>query len=152
MEVGLKIGLLAAVASGCVFTVITTLEGAVSKVVGGINASLYEHFFAGIIAIVAIGIMLARGSMDRDAAITVIPMSAIVGVLVLGAVAAIAFAIPRTGVMVGNFALVFGQLVFAVVLDTIGVGGLDRVPLTPQRILGLVIMVAGIYLVLPKEG
>ena len=152
MEEGMKIGLFFAVAAGGMFAIITTLEGAVAKVVGGMNASLYEHFVAGIIAIVAIGIMLARGSMDKGAAISVLPMSAIVGVLVLGAVAAIAFAIPRTGVTVGNFGLVFGQLVFAIVIDTIGIGGLERVPLTPQRIIGLVVMAAGIYMVMPKNG
>jgi transporter family-2 protein len=152
MEAGMKIGLLAAVGAGCMFAIVTALEGGVARLVGGINASLYEHFFAGIIAIVAVGVILLRGNMDKDVTISVLPMSAIVGVLVLVSVATIAFAIPRTGVALGNFGLVFGQLLVAIVIDTVGFAGLERVPLTPQRILGLLVMAGGIYLVLPKDG
>jgi bacterial/archaeal transporter family-2 protein len=152
MEESLKIGLIAALAAGCMFGIIVTLEGAVAKVVGGLNASILEHFFGGLIAFAAIGYMLIRKRVDWGATISVLPMSAIVGVLVFTAVATIAFAIPRTGVALGNFALVFGQLLVAVVIDTVGFGALTRVPLTPQRIIGLLVMAGGIYLVLPRNG
>jgi transporter family-2 protein len=152
MEEGLKLGLLAALAAGCMFGCVTALEGSVARVVGGINASLYEHFFAGIIAIVAVGVMFLRGNMEREATLSVLPYSIAVGILVLVSVAAIAFAVPRTGVALGNFALVFGQLLLAIIIDMVGFGGLERVPLTPQRVIGLLVMLGGIYLVLPKNG
>ena len=68
------------------------------------------------------------------------------------AVAAISFAVPRTGVAAGNFALVFGQLMIAALIDAIGFPGMGKIPLTPIRILGLLVMAIGIYLVLPREG
>lgn len=152
MEESLKIGLLAALAAGCMFGVIVSLEGAVSKVVGGLNASILEHFFGGLIAFTAVGYLLIRKRVDWGSTISVLPMSVIVGILVFAAVATISFAIPRTGVALGNFALVFGQMLVAVVIDMVGFGALERVPLTPQRIIGLLVMAGGIYLVLPRNG
>ena len=149
---GLKVGLLAALGAGSLFGVITAIEGAVGRVVGGINSSLFEHFFAGIIAIGILATIFIRGNIDREAALSVLPLSAFGGVLVLVAVAAISFAIPRTGVAVGNFVLVFGQLLIAVIIDTNGFLGIQRIPLTPARIVGLLVMAVGIYLVLPREG
>ncbi len=152
MEPGLKIGLIAALGAGCAFGIIVTLEGSISKVVGAINASVLEHFFGGCIAFALFGILLLRRRIELSTVGSVLPTSALLGILVFAAVAAVAFAIPRTGVALGNFAVVFGQLVLAVVIDTLGFGGLDKVPLSPQRILGLLVMVAGIYLVFPKHG
>ena len=152
MEAGLKLGLIVALAAGCIFGIIVTLEGAVSKVVGAINASVLEHFFGGIIAFSVVGILLIRKRVEWGAVRSVLPMSIIVGILVFAAVAAVAFAIPRTGITLGNFALVLGQLLLAVVIDTVGFGGLDRVPLSPQRIIGLLLMIAGVYMVFPKNN
>ncbi len=152
MEPGLKLGFVAALVAGCMFAVIIMLEGSISKVVGAINASLLEHFFGGTIAFGLIGILLIRRHVEISTVRPVIPLSAALGLLVFAAVAVTAFAIPRTGVALGNFAVVFGQLVLAVVIDTIGFGGLDKVPLSPQRILGLLVMIGGIYLVFPKHG
>ena len=152
MEASLRLGLIAALAAGCLFGIIVALEGAVSKVVGAINASVLEHFFGGSIAFIIVGILLIRGRVEFSIIRPVIPISIILGILVFAAVATVAFAIPRTGVALGNFAVVFGQLLLAVVIDTAGVGGLERVPLSPQRIIGLLVMIAGIYLVFPKHG
>ena len=152
MEASLKMGLVAALAAGCLFGVIVALEGAVSKVVGAINASVLEHFFGGSIAIIFVSVLLIQRRVVISEIRSIIPVSILLGILVFGAVATVAFAIPRTGIALGNFAVVFGQLVVAVVIDTVGIGGLERVPLSPQRILGLIVMMVGIYLIIPKNG
>jgi transporter family-2 protein len=41
----------------------------------------------------------------------------------------------------------FGQLTAAVAIDRLGLFGLDEVPLTPERILGVVLLLAGTVLV-----
>ena len=152
MEADLKYGLLAALMAGCMFAVIVTLEGVVSKVVGGFFASVFEHFFAGLVAFTVVGFVLVRRNINWSEITPILPLSMLLGFLVFAAVATIAYAIPRTGVALGNFVLVFGQLVLTVVIDTMGIGGLERVPLTPQRIVGLLVMVAGTYLVFYKKG
>jgi transporter family-2 protein len=152
MADGLKTGLVAALAAGSLFGIITAIEGAVARVVGGVNSSLYEHFFAGILAILILAILLTKGTLAFGNARSVLPLSAFGAVLVLIAVAAISFAVPRTGVAAGNFVLVFGQLMIAALIDAIGFSGMGKIPLTPIRVIGLLVMAVGIYLVLPRQG
>jgi bacterial/archaeal transporter family-2 protein len=44
-------------------------------------------------------------------------------------------------------ATIFGQLTTSVVIDRLGLFGLDEVPLTPERILGVALLLAGTILV-----
>ena len=44
-------------------------------------------------------------------------------------------------------ATVFGQLTASVVIDRLGLFGLDEVPLSPERILGVALLLAGTVLV-----
>ena len=148
----LNIGIVVAAITGGVFGVVTAIEGNIARSVGAINASLLEHAFAGFIAIPAILIIILSGRLDWQTAKSVMPASAVVGVLVLIAVAGVAFSMPRIGVTAGNMALILGQMTIVVLIDTIGVAGYPRVQLTIPRIAGLLLMVAGIYLVLPKNS
>jgi uncharacterized membrane protein YdcZ (DUF606 family) len=53
--------------------------------------------------------------------------------------------------MAGNMAIVFGQIAVAVVIDTLGLGGYDPIPLQPVRILGVILLGVGLYLALPRS-
>lgn len=44
-------------------------------------------------------------------------------------------------------ATIFGQLAASVAIDRLGLFGLDEVPLTPERVLGVVLLLAGTILV-----
>ena len=147
-----NLGVFVAAITGGVFGVVTTIEGAVARSVGAINASLLEHVFAAFIAIPAVIILILRGRMTWENTRQILPLSAFVGVLVLIAVAGVAYAMPRVGIAAGNLALLFGQMAVAFLIDTIGFAGYDKVPLTLPRIAGLVLMVIGVYLVLPRQG
>jgi transporter family-2 protein len=147
-----NIGVLVGAITGGVFGVVTTIEGAVARVVGAVNASLIEHVFAAMIAIPAVIYLFARGNLTWDNTRGILPVSAVAGVLVLVAVAGVAFSMTRAGVTAGNMALLFGQMVIAVLIDTMGWGGYERVPLNFSRIAGLVLMVIGVYLVMPRDA
>jgi len=43
-------------------------------------------------------------------------------------------------------------MAIAVLVDTIGVAGYDKVPFTLPRLAGLALMVIGVYLVVPRQG
>ena len=152
MQGRMSLGVIIGAITGGVFGVVTTIEGAVARSVGAINASLIEHFFAAFIAVPAVIFLFLRGNMTLDNTRSILPISALAGVLVLVGVAGVAYTMPRIGVTAGNMAMLFGQMAIAVVIDLIGVGGYEKVPLTLPRILGLVLMVVGTYLVLPREG
>ena len=138
--------------SGGIFGVVTSIEGTVARSVGPINASLIEHVFAACIAIPAVIILFIRGDLTWRNTRGILPISALAGVLVLVAVAGFAYSMSRIGVTAGNMALIFGQIAIVVLIDTIGVGGYDKVPLTLPRIAGLVLMAVGVYLVLPPQS
>ena len=148
----LNLGVVVAVITGGVFGAVTAIEGNIARSVGAINASLLEHSIAGLIAIPAVLIIILSGRLEWGTAKSVLPQSAIVGVLVLVAVAGVAFSMMRIGVTAGNMALFLGQMFIVVLIDTVGIGGYPRVPLSLPRIAGLLLMVGGIYLVLPRSS
>ena len=152
MQQRINLGVFVATIAGGVFGLVTTFEGAVARSVGAINASLLEHMFAGFIAIPAVIILFLRGNLTWNITRPILPIAALLGIFVLTAVAGIAYAIPRVGVTAGNMALLFGQIAVAVLIDTVGLLGYERVPLSLPRIVGLVLMVIGIYLVLLKQS
>lgn len=147
----LNLGVLVAAIAGGMFGLVTTFEGTVARAIGAINASLLEHLFAGFIAIPAVFVLFLRGNMTWSATRPVMPIAALSGILVLVGVAGIAFAMPRVGVTAGNMAMLFGQMTIVLLIDTIGFSGYERVPLTLPRIGGLLLMIVGIYLVLPRQ-
>jgi len=147
-----NIGVIVAGLTGMMFGGITTMEGYVGRQVGAVNASLIEHAFAALVAVPAVVFLFMRGNLTWEGTKSIMPISAIAGVIIIVAVAGVAYAMPLVGVAAGNMAMLFGQMAVAVVIDMIGVGGYDKVPLTLPRILGLVLMVVGVYLVLPRQS
>ena len=145
-------GILVAGITGIVFGGVTAVEGYISRSVGAVNASLIEHVFAAMIAVPAVIYLFMRGTLTWEGTKSILPISAVAGVLVLVAVAGVAYAMPRIGVAAGNMAMMFGQMTVAVIIDMIGVGGYDKVPLTLPRIAGLALMIVGVYLVLPRQS
>jgi transporter family-2 protein len=152
MQSRFRMGAIIAAATGGIFGIVTTIEGAIGRTVGAINASLIEHVFAAMIAIPAVIILFARGNITWDNTRAILPMSALAGVLVIIGVAGVAFSMSRVGVTAGNMAMLFGQMTIAVLIDTIGVAGYDKVPLTLPRVAGLVLMIAGVYLTLQRPS
>ena len=152
MQQRFNVGVIVAALSGCVFGVVTSLEGLIGRSVGAISASLIEHAVAALIAVPAVVFLFMRGTLTWDNTKGILPASAVVAALIIVAVAGVAYAMPRVGVAAGNMAMLFGQMTLAILIDTIGIGGYDKVPLSLPRIAGLVLMVVGVYLVLPRQG
>jgi transporter family-2 protein len=152
MQQRFNAGVIVAVLSGGGFGIVTTIEGFIARSVGAIGASLIEHAVAAVIAVPAVVFLFMRGTLTLDNAKGILPASAVVAVLILVAVAGVAYAMPRIGVAAGNMAMILGQMVLAVLIDAIGMGGYEKVPFNLPRIAGLVLMVAGVYLVLPRQG
>lgn len=152
MREPITLGVFVAVITGCVFAVVTTIEGYIGRAIGAINATVLEHLMAALVAVAAIAMILLRGGLTWESARPVIPASIVAGFLVIVAVGGVAYAIPRAGVAAGNMAMVLGQMALAVLIDTIGLAGYERIPLSLPRIAGLLLIAAGTYLVLPRSG
>jgi bacterial/archaeal transporter family-2 protein len=68
---------------------------------------------------------------------------------VMGAifVATVIVAAPRIGVAATTGLAIGGQIMLAVILDHYGLMGLERHPINPARLLGMVLLIAGVILV-----
>jgi bacterial/archaeal transporter family-2 protein len=60
------------------------------------------------------------------------------------------FAIPEVGSLVVIGAAICGQLIASTLIDTFGWFGLPPVTLSPGRLLGIVLLIAGVFLVQRK--
>lgn len=66
------------------------------------------------------------------------------GVVVISAVS---YAIPRVGVVTITFLIVAGQLLISALIDHFGWLGTDVRPLDPSRILGIIVLFIGVWLI-----
>ena len=137
---------------------IAALAGAVLPVQVGINTTLARHgkgavwaamvsFAVGTVALAAV--VMAQGDPIPDRAeIAAAPWWAWVGGA-LGAfyVAATIWAAPRVGAMLLFALVVAGQMAMSSGLDHVGGLGLPVNPFTPLKLLGILLIVAGVVLV-----
>jgi uncharacterized membrane protein YdcZ (DUF606 family) len=150
MTDGYQLGLLAAFGTGIVFAFVTVFEGVLGKAMGSVNAAVMEHIFGGLISVAVFIFVLTRGAIDLQLARKFLPLAALMGLLVLVAVMGVTFSFPKIGFATGNFLLVMAQISTAVIIDAVGVGGFERIPITIWRVLGFGLMGLGVYFVLPK--
>ncbi|HEY1606266.1 MAG TPA: DMT family transporter [Allosphingosinicella sp.] len=110
-----------------------------------VNAALIS-FLVGSIALAAVA--LALGVRPGAGAVRALPWYAWVGGL-YGAVfvAVAAFAAPRMGVTYFLMVAIAGQLIMALILDRLGAFGVPRVDISAMRVTGVLLVLAGAFLV-----
>ena len=142
--------ILAAIAGAFVSGTLVALQAPtnamLSRAVGSpVNAALIS-FAVGLLALIVV--VLALGVRPNGAEVRALPWYAWTGGL-YGAVfvAVAAFAAPRIGVTQFLMVSIGGQLAMALVLDRLGAFGLPKIDISPLRILGLVLVLAGASLV-----
>jgi bacterial/archaeal transporter family-2 protein len=151
MDAGLRVGLFAALGTGIGLGIVTTLEGRLGRAVGALNASILEHLLGGGLALALFVILLLSRKLEWGAVKGYIPLAGVLAVLVFVCVAGIAYAIPKTGIAAGTFALVFGQIACAIAIDAMGFAGYERIPISFSRAIGLALMGLGLFFVLPRN-
>jgi transporter family-2 protein len=142
----LAFALAAAFVSGTLVALQAPTNGMLSRGVGSpVNAALVS-FAIGTLALIAVA--LALGVRPTGGAVRSLPWYAWTGGL-YGAVfvAVAAFAAPRLGVTYFLMVAIAGQLAMALLLDRVGAFGIERVEITPVRIAGVLLVLAGAFLV-----
>lgn len=140
------------------FVVLIALANAGQPVQSAMNARLREAmrsptlaaFTSLVVSLVVLGIAWSTGWLGRGSvtSITKAPPWALVG----GAIGATSvllnlLALPRIGALAMIGASVFGQLVAAAVIDHFGWLGAPRAPLGLARLLGMGLLLGGVFLV-----
>jgi transporter family-2 protein len=103
---------------------------------------------AGVLVVMFI-LFQGKSSMQLPAKAGI--MLAIAGALGIAIITGVAFSLQRTGVAAGLAIIILGQLVVSVIVDTRGMGGVEPIPLSVQRVAGLLVMAVAVFLLMPRE-
>jgi transporter family-2 protein len=146
------IGGLGAFATGIAIALQAYLSGRAGDLVGPIKTGLWTNFLGGALAGL---IILTIRFIDKDAS-TTLTQNAFITIFISGAlgiiiITGIAFSINLAGVTAGVAAIFLGQMVLSTIVDTMGWGGVETIPLDSRRIIGLVIMAISVVLLLPRK-
>jgi transporter family-2 protein len=157
MELSLRgsqaLALLAAIGSGVLIGTQASLTSRVGELIGSMRAGLVINAAGGTIAISILLLLIASqgiGGWGISNRVLVLALSA--GALGVMIIAGVAFSLQGTGVAAGVASMVMGQMIIGTIIDTTGISGADPIPLTLQRVAGLVVMALAIYLLLPRSS
>ena len=146
MNPALIFSLAAAFVGGSLIALQAPTNALLVRAVGSAVNAAFVSFVVGTLALFAVA--AALGARPATGATSALPWYAWVGGL-YGAffVAVAAFAAPRLGVTAFLMVAIAGQLAMALLLDRIGAFGLARIEISPTRIAGILLVLAGAWLV-----
>ncbi|MCX7781238.1 MAG: DMT family transporter [Negativicutes bacterium] len=144
---GHMLALLLALLSGVLMAVQGTLNTALSKAVGLLEATFVVHITGTIGVVIALFVMkMGKGSLSAwSTAPWYAYLGGIIGVFIIYLVAA---SIPRVGVANATTAIIVGQVLTAIIIDHVGGFGMERAPCSWGQLLGLALLAAGAKLLL----
>jgi transporter family-2 protein len=135
--------------AGCLVGMQAPINSRLGKSVGGVQAATFS-FVVGTTALVLLSVVL-RGGLGSLGQIGRAPWWALVGGLLGAVYVFVAIEAVRTLGASGLTAVVIaGQLTISVVIDRFGLLGIAKHHITASRVLGLVLLIAGVALVVRK--
>jgi transporter family-2 protein len=151
MRLSIITGALVALLTGIAIAVQSTMTSRVGGIIGDIRTGILTNTLGGIAAGSLMLIWLLREGPEvwkvPPVVIGVTALSGILGVLII---TGISFSLQRAGVAAGLASVILGQLVISFIVDSLGIGGVEPIPISAARILGILVSGFGVYLLLPK--
>jgi transporter family-2 protein len=146
------IGAIVALFTGVAIGVQSAMASRAGGMIGEVRTGLFTNFFGGMIAGAIILLFFLREGQQTwnipGTAIIFVAVSGLLGILIITGVS---FSLQRAGIAAGLATLILGQLIVSTIVDTLGIGGVEAIPLSSQRILGLLVLGFGVYLILPRS-
>jgi transporter family-2 protein len=144
---GNMMALLLAITSGVLMAVQGTLNTALSKVIGLLEATFIVHI-TGTVGVVIVLFLLRMGKGNLSAWGNAPWYAYLGGVISIFIISLVAASIPKVGVANATTAIIVGQVLTAIIIDHFGGFGMERVPCTWVQLLGLVLLAVGAKLLL----
>jgi len=133
------IGLTGGVAVG----IQSPLASMISQRLGLFESVLIVHLGGAVLALIPL-LIYGGGKLGQWRSLPWYTLAAgVFGLIVIGA---ISYMIPRVGVAASITTIVAGQLLVGTILDHFGLLGAVEKPLDPARVIGLVVVLAGVWL------
>jgi transporter family-2 protein len=138
--------LILAAMAGLAMAVQGSLNAALNKITGLFPATLIVHVIGTAITAVVVLFELEGDSLSKVfSAPWYTYLGGILNVLII---AGVAMVIPRLGVASATTAVIVGQVLTALCIDQLGCFGLEQIPFTAAKLLGLALLAAGAWLLL----
>lgn len=152
MQKSILPALIVALLSGLAIGAQSSLNSAAGKITGATLTGLLVNFLGGAAAGLLLVVVYARQGKTTFSAIQAPTLGIIVvsGLLGIGIIAGIAYALPKIGIAAGLSTIIAGQMAVAVLVDTFGLAGGQPIPLNWARIGGLGLLALGTWAILPK--
>lgn len=154
MNSSLTIGLLAALGAGAAVGVQGVFVNLLGQSMNPLRGGFAVHIGGTIIGAVMIGYMILTNPHSKSVTLTpqIMILSLLAGTFGMMIVMGIAIALPRIGYVAGQAAVIVAQLGVSLVIDSFALTGGEPIPIDKQRILGLVVVAIGTYLLLPQQN
>jgi len=146
------LGGISALSTGILIGLQSLLSGRAGSLVGPINTAFWTNFLGGCLAgLLMLGIGTWRGFNSVQIMQPAFWMVLTAGALGILIVMGVSFSISKAGVTAGLAAVIWGQMAFGLIADTLGWGGMDPIPLDARRAAGLAIMAISLFFLLPRK-
>ena len=138
---GLAIGIQAAFISGA------------GKIAGAVLTGLLVTFMGGIAAGALLVVITVQQGTQAFSVIQspTLVMIVAAGLLSVAIITGVAYALPKIGIAAGLSSVIAGQMVVAILVDTLGLAGGQPIPLNWTRVGGLALLGLGTWFILPKS-
>jgi transporter family-2 protein len=151
MKLSIITGALVALLTGIAIAVQSTVTSRVGGIIGDIRTGILTNTMGGIVAgSLMLVWFLREGPQIWKIPPIVIGVTALSGILGVFIITGISFSLQRAGVAAGLASVILGQLALSFIIDALGIGGVEPIPISATRILGIVVAGFGVYLLLPR--
>ena len=151
MKLSIVTGALVALLTGIAIAVQSTITSRVGSQIGDIRTGILTNTLGGVAAGALMLVWVLReGPQIWKVPPVVIGVTALSGILGVLIITGISFSLQRAGIAAGLASVILGQLALSFLIDSLGLGGGEPIPVSASRIVGILISGLGVYLLLPK--
>ena len=152
MKSTILIGVAGALLTGVMIGVQSSLSNRSGQLVGALRTGLLTNILGGGCALLVLLLLLFARRIGwevppRQALIMLVTSGALGIFIIMG----VSFSLRYTGVVAGLGTIILGQMLISNLVDAFGWLGLARIPFTWQRALGLCLLGAAVFFLLPRK-
>ncbi len=153
MQKSILIAVAVTLGSGLAVGVQSSLINVAGKTAGATLTGLLVNFLGGTAAAVFLTVLYFKngGASFSGLQASTIGVIAGAGLLGIGVIMGVAYSLPKIGIAAGLSAIIAGQMLVGILVDTFGLAGGEAIPLSWSRVGGLVLLALGTWAILPKE-
>lgn len=148
----LLVGALTAVLTGVMIATQATFSNRGGNLIGPIRTGILTNLGSGLFALLFMLVTIVWRTVEwrstPGATVGTLLFSGGLGVLI---VIGVSFSLRSIGVTAGTAAMIFGQLLVSLLVDATGLSGNVPIPISFQRVAGLLVMAVAVFMLLPRK-